>query len=243
MTAPTPATEPKRTTKETHPHLPPGLILDENGKVCKVCNTWQDFGKIKMRKKAASSSSSSAAPAAAAASVVGATAAAAATTTRANCPPDTAELGRATWAFLHTTAAYYPTNPTPAQQGHMRALLASLPALYPCGWCADDFGRAIAAAPPVVSSRESLSRWLCERHNEVNVKLGKKAFSCDWAALDARWKDGPKDGSCDCECAAVTGSGHVLTAHYRERLDKKDAIAAKPHTPLMHATPRTYNTV
>ncbi|WOO77435.1 Mitochondrial FAD-linked sulfhydryl oxidase ERV1 [Vanrija pseudolonga] len=185
MAAPSTAagTEPKRTTKETHPHLPPGLILDENGKVCKVCNTWQDFGKMKVKKKAAAG----AAPAATAATGAGATTVAAAavgssstrTPDRTNCPPDTAELGRATWAFLHTTAAYYPTNPSATQQNHMRSLLQSLPALYPCGWCADDFGRAIAAAPPVVSSRESLSRWLCERHNEVNVKLGKKAFSCE----------------------------------------------------------------
>ncbi|KAL1412841.1 Flavin-linked sulfhydryl oxidase of the mitochondrial IMS [Vanrija albida] len=145
----TPGTEPRRTTKETHPHLPPGLILDENGKVCKVCNTWQDFGKIKMRKKPAGAGAAPAATAAGAATVATTAAAAAAVPDRTNCPPDTAELGRATWAFLHTTAAYYPASPTPTQQGHMRALLASLPALYPCGWCADDFGRAVAAAPPV----------------------------------------------------------------------------------------------
>lgn len=206
MVAPAPGTEPKRTTKETHPHLPPGLILDENGKVCKVCNTWQDFGKMKVKKKApgaapaaTASGTSTSSSTAAATAAAGAAAAAASTPDRSNCPPDTAELGRATWAFLHTTAAYYPVSPTPAQQGHMRSLLSSLPALYPCGWCADDFGRAIAASPPVVSSRESLSKWLCERHNEVNVKLGKKAFECDWGSLDKRWKSGPEDGSCDCE--------------------------------------------
>lgn len=53
------------------------------------------------------------------------------------------------------------------------------------------------ANAPDVSGRQGLSKWLCERHNEVNRKLGKKEFGCDWQNLDARWKDGPADGSCD----------------------------------------------
>ncbi|KDR80601.1 hypothetical protein GALMADRAFT_240932 [Galerina marginata CBS 339.88] len=111
------------------------------------------------------------------------------------CPPDVEQLGRATWTFLHTTAAYYPEKPTPTQRVNMLVLLRSLPLLYPCTWCAEDFGKDIEKSPPDVSGRTALSRWLCERHNEVNEKLGKGKFDC--LKVDERWKDGPPDGSCD----------------------------------------------
>jgi len=50
-------------------------------------------------------------------------------------------------------------------------------------------------SPPDVSGREGLSRWLCERHNEVNEMLGKERFDC--GKVGERWRDGPADGSCD----------------------------------------------
>ncbi|KAF7329925.1 Sulfhydryl oxidase [Mycena kentingensis (nom. inval.)] len=106
---------------------------------------------------------------------VGAAAVTAAATSR--CPPDKEALGAATWTFLHTAAA--------------------LPALYPCSHCADDFGESMKAHPPDVSSRAGLSRWFCERHNEVNAKLGKDAFDCSLDKTDERWRTGPADGSCD----------------------------------------------
>ncbi|OCF37222.1 mitochondrial FAD-linked sulfhydryl oxidase ERV1 [Kwoniella heveanensis CBS 569] len=241
--------QPLRTTKETHPHLPPGLILDENGKVCKVCNTWQDFAKIKKKKQttvagegsgsgtgeasgsgakktggvggmagfasmmggfAASGGGSSSSPGSSSTSSSTTATARNATTSaaqsleaqtspidRSNCPPDTAELGRSTWTFLHTTAAYYPLSAPPPVQNNMLNLLSSLSLLYPCNWCANDFQKDIKVNPPDVSGREGLMKWLCMRHNEVNRKLGKQEFSCQVKDLDIRWKDGPSDGSCD----------------------------------------------
>ncbi|EJT48692.1 hypothetical protein A1Q1_02237 [Trichosporon asahii var. asahii CBS 2479] len=230
--------EPKRTTKETHPHLPPGLILDKDGKVCKVCNSWQDFAGIKVYKKdpnakggsssgssgsgskagaaaggmagmmaamsagssgSGSSSSSSSSSSSTPATSTTSSASAAKTQDRSECPADTVELGRSTWTFLHTTAAYYPDKPTPVQKTHMVNLLSSLPSLYPCTWCADDFGESIKANPPqpAVESATKLNEWLCRRHNEVNKKLGKPEFACDWKNIMRRWKDGPEDGSCD----------------------------------------------
>lgn len=115
----------------------------------------------------------------------------------AYCPPDVEVLGRATWTFLHTTAAYYPDNPTPNQRVNMLSLLRSLPILYPCSHCAVHLDENLKTHPPDVSGRLGLSRWLCERHNEVNERLGKRKFDCEIQSLDERWKDGPNDGSCD----------------------------------------------
>jgi FAD-linked sulfhydryl oxidase len=111
------------------------------------------------------------------------------------CPPDSLALGYATWTFLHTTAAYYPTNPNPQQRRHMLNLLSSLPTLYPCSYCAQHLGGEMKRNPPDVTSRDTLSKWLCGVHNEVNLRLGKEPFDC--AKVDERWKDGPANGSCD----------------------------------------------
>ena len=49
--------------------------------------------------------------------------------------------------------------------------------------------------PPEVGSRVKFSRWMCEMHNDVNKRMGKKLFDC--SRVDERWLDGWKDGSCD----------------------------------------------
>ena len=115
----------------------------------------------------------------------------------ANCPPDVEDLGRATWTFLHTTAAYYPEKPSQTQRVNMLSLLRALPVLYPCSSCAQHLGENMKTRPPDVSGRTRLSQWLCEQHNEVNERLGKERFECTVEKLDERWKDGPSDGSCD----------------------------------------------
>jgi FAD-linked sulfhydryl oxidase len=189
--------------------LPPGLVLDENGKPCKVCNSWKTWAKATKKKEASGKSdvvppSLAAAGAGAAAFGVSTTSIAVqtdredhdSTSTRpTDCPPDVEELGRSTWTFLHTTAAYYPDNPTAEQQAQMLALIEALGNFYPCSYCATDFRRKMRRHPPDVTSRQGLSRWLCQRHNEVNEKLGKEVFDCD--RVDERWKDGWKDGRCD----------------------------------------------
>lgn len=79
----------------------------------------------------------------------------------------------------------------------MLCLLRSLPVLYACSHCAGHLGKSMERHPPDVSSRLTLSRWLCERHNEVNKWKGKEIFQCTLEKLSERWRDGPADGSCD----------------------------------------------
>lgn len=174
--------------------LPPGMVLGPDGKPCKICSAFRNWKPPSNPNSKAGSSKRNVATAFTA--VAAATTAATADSARPeHCPPDVESLGRATWTFLHTTAAYYPTDPSPAQKTSMLSLLRSLPMLYPCGHCASHLGENLKENPPKVGGREELSRWLCERHNDVNSRLGKEKFDC--ATVDERWKDGPADGSCD----------------------------------------------
>ena len=55
-----------------------------------------------------------------------------------NCPLDRDELGRNTWGFLHTMAAYYPEKPSEKQQKEARDFFTLFSHFYPCEICAQD---------------------------------------------------------------------------------------------------------
>jgi len=56
-----------------------------------------------------------------------------------DCPLDKDSLGRNTWSFLHTMAAYYPDDPSIQQQKEMSVLMKLFSKYYPCDHCAKDF--------------------------------------------------------------------------------------------------------
>jgi mitochondrial FAD-linked sulfhydryl oxidase len=82
------------------------MLLGPDGKPCRVCDSFKSFAKSKGSSASVSENKSS-------------SDAAAATTKKemaVECPPDKDELGRSTWTFLHTMAAYYPEEPSDADQ-------------------------------------------------------------------------------------------------------------------------------
>lgn len=119
-------------------------------------------------------------------------------------PPTKQELGQAGWTLLHTMAANFPDAPTPRQQSRIEAFLHVLGEHYPCEVCASHFRKHAASHPIVTTTREGLSMWLCEAHNDVNVRNGKEAYFCDLGVLDARWKD------CGCGHGNATASTDSL---------------------------------
>jgi mitochondrial FAD-linked sulfhydryl oxidase len=177
--------------------MPPGMVMGPDGKPCKVCTAFRNWKPRASSNNHTADKQKSNGPNSTAAMMVAFAGASTASEQKPppNCPPDVEQLGSSTWTFLHTTAAYYPDRPTPNQRANMLGLLHALPVLYPCSHCASHLAEGMKENPPDVSGRVGLSRWLCERHNDVNERLGKETFDC--TATDERWKDGPSDGRCD----------------------------------------------
>lgn len=171
------------------------IVYDENGKPCRTCNTLLDFRSISNNTPAAKSSStakSAAAASVAATSIVNSTSE---TASPKDCPPDVEQLGRSTWTLLHSIAATYPDKPNTTQQNNLKQFMESFASLYPCFYCAEDFREYMKKDKIKVTNRDEFGKWLCNAHNNVNVKLGKPTFDCNlWKE---RWKDGWKDGRCD----------------------------------------------
>lgn len=89
-----------------------------------------------------------------------------------------AELGRATWKYLHTVMARFPDKPSADESAALKTYIYLFQRLYPCGECAAHFGEILNKFPPQVSSRSAAAAWACHVHNEVNRSLDKEIFDC-----------------------------------------------------------------
>lgn len=107
------------------------------------------------------------------------------------CPPDSRELGRATWTYLHSLAAYFPDKPRESEQREMAAFMGTFSRFYPCWYCADHMQDYMKDKPVTTQTRSAFSLWMCNFHNDVNKNLGKEIFDCK--RVDERWLTGCDD--------------------------------------------------
>ena len=85
-------------------------------------------------------------------------------------------LGVSTWALLHSVAAIYSNNPNKTEMESLKDFFDGLMYFYPSK---SEFMKEILKEHPLeYSNREELIYYMCEIHNILNRKLGKKKFSC-----------------------------------------------------------------
>lgn len=158
-------------------HLFPRLSQICTNCRCRACNTLVDFQMVTGKKKAGQAAVA---------------AAAVATKPKQEAkheqPPDVEVIGRSSWTLLHSIAATYPETPTTKEQADLKQFLKLFGKFYPCWFCAEDFEGYMTKHQPKTATQDDFGKWLCEAHNEVNVKLGKPKFDCNlWKK---RWRDG-----------------------------------------------------
>jgi FAD-linked sulfhydryl oxidase len=88
------------------------------------------------------------------------------------------ELGRHTWALLHSVAASYPSIPNAEQRKTIENFIYALADVYPCKICSGHFKEMLKEHPIKNKSREEFVYYLCDLHNKVNNRLGKPIYDC-----------------------------------------------------------------
>lgn len=83
------------------------------------------------------------------------------------------DWGPGAWKFLHEITFYYPEDPSVEQQTHALNLFNSLRVLLPCEECRTHYDLDLKSFPPDTKSKTTLSQWLIDLHNRVNIRLGK----------------------------------------------------------------------
>lgn len=114
--------------------------------------------------------------------------------------------GKPFWNVMHSITFTYPDNPTDDDKERVRAFFRIIPHFLPCSICGLHFFKEMGDHPltdEVLVSMDSLSRWLVELHNNVNVRLKKpvltydviKKFFFEDATTDPRSSPAPTDSA------------------------------------------------
>lgn len=88
--------------------------------------------------------------------------------------------GPSAWKFLHSVADSYPQYPTEETKQKTKQFFSLLKDVLPCPSCRLNYERHIAKYPlteDVMKTTETLSMWLIDIHNEVNIINGKPVYT------------------------------------------------------------------
>jgi hypothetical protein len=88
----------------------------------------------------------------------------------------TSVWGPAMWLTLHTMSFNYPINPSEEQKKHYYKYFKNLQHVLPCRYCRENLTKNLKThklTKETMKNRESLSRWVYELHEKINVLLGK----------------------------------------------------------------------
>lgn len=90
------------------------------------------------------------------------------------------QLGRKSWGHLHMITTTAPMQIEPEWREQFNAFLLLFGKLYPCKLCANYFMRILRGAGEFKGdSRVELMDYMCDIHNRVNKRLGKRKYDCD----------------------------------------------------------------
>lgn len=95
--------------------------------------------------------------------------------------------GNIIWSYLHTISVRY--IPTEEGKEEMKTILKSISNFLICPICGNHWKQIIedSELDDVVKDRKNLMLWLCEKHNEINKKLGKEIFDCKIEKIFEKW--------------------------------------------------------
>ena len=83
------------------------------------------------------------------------------------------------WHTIHIAALGYPQEPNYSEKKSMKEFLESMQLTIPCPICRQHYVSHLVKSPvgPALDSRKDLFKWTIDLHNEVNIMLGKRAYT------------------------------------------------------------------
>lgn len=90
-----------------------------------------------------------------------------------------AEIGRHSWALLHSMANTYPETPNEKEKSIIEKFMYGLAYNYPCRVCGKHLLKMLNKRGVKANSRKEFINYLCDIHNIVNKVLNKTKFDCE----------------------------------------------------------------